>query len=144
MSSLFASLRPVLNKVSHIAFALVLASYALMSFTKKVDASLLRNLQIIAWATFAVVCMLESLMTNKSKYAFLYRIISMGTAVASIGILFATIKWEGYKNLLLVGISTTLPFALLLLFLVRNANDVVLKGLVIGGLAAYLARGFLM
>ncbi|GAB4491911.1 MAG: hypothetical protein OHK0045_18460 [Raineya sp.] len=113
-----------------------------MNFTQ-VDVSVLRTLQMVAWSTFAMVCIIEALMPSKAKFAFLNKILSMGTAVAALGILFLTMKWEGYKNLLLVGVFTTLPVSLLLLIMLRNIDNVLLRGLVIGGLAAYLARGLL-
>lgn len=143
MASTLNSLRPILSKLSNIAFVLVLASYVLMNFTQ-VDIAMLRTLQIVAWSTFAMVCVMEAMMPSKAKYAFLNKILSMGTAVAALGILFSTMKWEGAKNLLLVGVFATLPLSLLLLFLLRNADNTLLKGLVVGGLAAYLARGFFL
>jgi hypothetical protein len=81
--------------------------------------------------------MMEALMPNKAKYAILYKILSFGTAVAALGILFFTMKWEGYKNMLLVGAATTLPISLLLL-LVGNTDSKLLKGLVVGGLAGFI------
>ena len=143
MPSTLDTLRPVLSKLSNIAFVLVLASYVLMNFTQ-VDVAILRTLQIVAWSTFAMVCIMEALMPNKAKFAFLNKILSMGTAVAALGILFTTMRWEGSKNLLLAGVFTTLPISLLLLFLIRNVDNTLLKALIVGGLAAYLARGFFL
>jgi hypothetical protein len=143
MPSALDTLRPVLSKLSNIAFVLVLASYILMNFTR-LDISMLRTLQIVAWSTFAMVCVMEAMMPSRAKYAFLNKVLSMGTAVAAIGILFITMKWEGSKNLLLAGVFATLPISLLLLLLTRNADNTLLKGLVVGGLAAYLARGLFL
>jgi hypothetical protein len=70
--------------------------------------------------------------SNRSQWSFgallshsiVPKILGMGSSVAVVGILFTLQKWNGFREMLLIG-SSTLPVALLFAVIAQFSNEAI-------------------
>ncbi|MCU0439599.1 MAG: hypothetical protein MUC49_17050 [Raineya sp.] len=129
-------LKNALVTISNISFLLIFVAF----FAGKYGFQQARTLQIVAWVTFALVAVLEGF-TASGKAKIFYLITMLGVAVASMGILFKSMAWEGYAQMLLVGGITSVGGSIILFLFNKKADPLTLKALIIGAICFFLYQG---
>ncbi len=128
--------RRTLNLVSNIAFVICLVGYLLNANQIKGFGTLL----LIGWLSFATVVLIEAF-AYQGKSKLLYMIMLIGTAVASIGILFKLMNYPHSQAMLLYGGGAALVGFLLLLLSTQRFDSLMSKSLITGLIAMYLIKG---
>lgn len=122
--------------ISNISFLLIFVAF----FAGKYGFQQARTLQIIAWLAFAVVAVLEGF-TASGKAKIFYLIMMLGVAVASMGILFKSMAWENYTQMLLIGGITSIAGSIIIFVINKKADALMLKALIIGAICFFLHQG---
>lgn len=128
--------RNTFNLVSNVAFVTCLVGYLLSANQIKGFGTLL----IVGWLSFAVVALIEAFL-YQGKAKLLYMIMLVGTAVASVGILFKLMNYPNSQEMLLYGGGSALVGFLLVLFSTQRFDSLMSKSLIAGLIAMYLIKG---
>lgn len=128
--------RKTLNLISNVAFITCLVGYLLSANQIKGFGTLL----IVGWLSFAVVALVEAFL-YQGKAKLLYVIMLVGTAVASVGILFKLMNYPNSQEMLLYGGGSALVGFLLAFFSTQRFDSLMSKSLVAGLIAMYLIKG---
>jgi len=129
-------LKNALATISNISFLLIFVAF----FAGKYGFEQARTLQIVAWATFALVAVLEGFTYSGKSKAF-YIAMMFAVAVASMGILFKSMGWEGHDKLLWVGGIGSIGGAVLVFFINKKVDQLALKALIVGAICFFLQKG---
>jgi|JI8StandDraft_2_1071088.scaffolds.fasta_scaffold02664_6 hypothetical protein len=129
-------LKNALATISNISFLLIFVAF----FAGKYGFQQAKTLQIVAWATFSFVAVLEGF-TASGKAKTFYIIMMLGVAIASMGILFKSMAWENYTQMLLIGGITSVGGSIIIFLFNKKADSLMLKALLIGAICFFLYQG---
>ncbi len=129
-------LKNALVTISNISFLLIFVAF----FAGKYGFQQARTLQIVAWTTFAFVAVLEGF-TASGKAKIFYLIMMLGVAIASLGILFKSMAWENYTQMLLIGGITSVVGSIIIFVVNKKADSLMFKALLIGVICFLLHQG---
>jgi hypothetical protein len=134
--TLMKSLKNILTTISNISFLLIFVAF----FAGKYNFPQASALQIVAWTTFAFVALMEGF-AYQGKYKIFCLLMMSGVSVASLGILFKSMAWTGYEQMLVVGGISSVGAGVVFLLLSKKLDALVLKAFVVGAICFFLMRG---